>query len=414
MTPTTRSQKVEFSGSRDATLAGRLELPVGAAPRAYAVFAHCFTCSKDVFAAARISRALAEHGIGVLRFDFTGLGGSEGDFANTNFSSNVEDLLLAVDHLRREYAAPSLLIGHSLGGAAVLAAAGEVPEVRAVATIGAPSDPAHVSHLFDCAVDTIEREGEATVQLAGRPFQIRKQFLDDVAEQQLRDRVATLGKALLLFHSPVDEVVDADHARRIYAAAEHPKSFLSLDGADHLLTRAEDSRYVAGVLANWADRYLDAPVSADEPVEPRPEPGTVRVRETGRGKFHLEVDDGRHVLIADEPVKVGGDDAGPSPYEFLLASLGSCTVMTLRMYAAHKGWSVERIACELRHEKVHADDCEHCETDKGKIDRIARRLVIEGDLDAEQRARLVEIADRCPVHRTLHGEIDVVTELDAG
>ncbi len=403
----TKSRKVEFEGATGATLAARLELPSNE-PVAWAVFAHCFTCSKDVFAAARISRALAEFDIAVLRFDFTGLGGSEGDFANTNFSSNVADLLRAVDHLRREHQAPQLLIGHSLGGAAVLAAAPDVPEAVAVATIGAPSDPAHVSHLFECAIDQIERDGEAPVVLAGRTFRIQKQFLEDIEEQRLRERVRGLGKALMVFHSPVDEIVDIDHARRIYAAAEHPKSFVTLADADHLLTRPEDSRYVASVLAAWAARYIE---TVDDSREDALEPGVVRVGETGAGKFQVRIENGRHVLVGDEPLKVGGDDTGPSPYEYLLASLGSCTVMTLRMYATHKGLPVSRIACELRHGRMHAKDCEECETKTGRIDRIERRLVIEGELDEAQRARMLEIADRCPVHRTLEGEIVVATQL---
>ena len=398
MAENTRSERLEFEGVTGAKLAARLERPAGT-PRAWAVFAHCFTCSKDIFAAARISRGLADRQIGVLRFDFTGLGGSEGDFANTNFSSNIEDLLCAVDHLREHEAAPELLIGHSLGGAAVLAAAAKVPEVRGVATIGAPSDPAHVEHLFEDVIDDIEADGEASVQLAGRPFRIKKQFLEDVNDQRLRETVQKFGKALLLFHSPVDNIVGIDHARRLYAAAQHPKSFVSLPGADHLLTDPEDSRYVAATLAAWADRYLEA---SDEPAsESVVEPGTIRVVETGEGRFSLRIEDGRHTLRADEPRSIGGDDTGPAPYELLLASLGSCTVMTLRMYAERKGWPLLRVGCSLQHKA----------TGRGaeRVDRIERQLVVEGPLDEAQRARLLEIADRCPVHQTLHGQVDVQT-----
>ncbi len=399
--------KIEFENASGELLAGRLELPDGDA-RAFALFAHCFTCSKDVAAASRISRALAQRGFGVLRFDFTGLGNSEGDFANTDFSSNVADLRRAAGWLEEHHQAPALLVGHSLGGAAVLAAAFDLPAVRAVATIGAPSDPQHVERLLRDDVGRIEREGEALVELGGRRFPIRKEFLRDLDRQNLLDRLKDLDKAVLVMHSPIDAVVGIDHARRLYEALRHPKSFVSLDDADHLLSRRADARYVADVLAAWASRYVDGETAAaDDAALP---PREALVTERDPDAFEQSVRIGRHVLVADEPESSGGHDRGPDPYGFLLAALGTCTSMTLRMYARHKGWPLEHVAVHLRHEKVHAKDCEDCESKDGKVDQIHREIRIVGDdLDDEQRARLLEIADRCPVHRTLGSETKVRT-----
>ena len=401
-----RSEKLSFASAEGAQLAGRLELPAGR-PRATALFAHCFTCTKDIFAAQRIAGGLAEAGIAVLRFDFTGLGHSEGEFANTNFSSNVADLLAAVEHLRREREAPKILIGHSLGGAAVLAAAPQVPEAVAVATIGAPADPAHVSHLLQDARPEIEARGEAEVLLAGRPFRIRKQFLEDIAAQKLEQAIGGLRKALLVFHAPRDETVSIDNAGAIFGAAKHPKSFISLDDADHLLTRKADARYVAQALSAWVGRYL----GEEEPEPLAAAPGSVLVREAGAGRFAQDMLVGGHRLRADEPLAIGGDDSGPGPYDLLLAGLGACTSMTVRMYADRKGWPLERVAVTLRHDKIHAQDCADCETREGKLDRIERALSLGGPLDDEQRRRLLEIADKCPVHRTLHSEVLIETAL---
>ncbi len=402
------SEKITFTGSQGEELAARLDRPLGR-PKAYALFAHCFTCSKDVFAAARISTALAERGIAVLRFDFTGLGMSGGDFANTNFSSNVDDLLAAVDFMRENLQAPAILIGHSLGGAAILAAAGRVPEARAVATIGAPFDPAHVAHIFADARPEIEAKGEAEVVIAGRAFRIQKQFLDDIAAQPMESAIGGLGKALLIFHAPLDQTVGIDNAGLIFAAARHPKSFVSLDDSDHLLSRKRDAIYAANLLAAWAVRYLGDDPAAE--TAPKVESGTVLVAETGEGKFTNLVSDGTHTLRADEPPAVGGLDTGMTPYGLLLAALGACTSMTLRMYAERKKWPLEKIAVRLKHEKIHAEDCAECETREGKIDRIERRLEITGALDHEQRQKLLEIADKCPVHRTLESENLIVTSL---
>lgn len=401
------STKIDFTGALGETLAARLDSGPGV-PRAYALFAHCFTCSKDVFAATRIAEALAGQGIATLRFDFTGLGASDGEFANTNFSSNVDDLIAAADHLREHYAAPAILIGHSLGGAAVLAAAGRVAEAKAVVTIGAPSDPGHVSHLFSGDIDRIEADGEAEVKLGGRSFTIQKQFLEDIAGQRLADGIAAMRKALLVFHAPHDDYVDVSNAGEIFGAAKHPKSFVSLDDADHLLTRKDDAIYVADVISAWVHRYLDAETISD-PDEA--EAGVVTVTENGIGKFGQDISVGPHLFHADEPPSVGGRNTGPTPYQLLSAGLGACTTMTLRLYAGHKKIPLERVSVDVRHNKTHAEDCESCETQDGKIDTFEREITLEGDLDAETRQRLLEIADKCPVHRTLHSEVQVVTTL---
>jgi uncharacterized OsmC-like protein/pimeloyl-ACP methyl ester carboxylesterase len=399
------AERFDFPNAKGEKLAAVLDLPEGT-PRAYALFAHCFTCGKNVVAAKRIADALTGLGIAVLRFDFTGIGSSEGEFANTTFSSNVADLVAAADHLRKMRQAPALLIGHSLGGAAVLAAADAVEEARAVVTIAAPSDPGHVTHLFKDQLDAIGEHGEVEVALAGRPFRIRREFLADVAEQKLTDRIARLHKALLIFHSPTDDTVGIENAAHIFAAAKHPKSFISLTGADHLLTKRSDAVYVANVLAAWAERFLDA-----APTERASEDGPrqVTVTETGGGKFQQTIAIGPHRLTADEPVAAGGLDSGPGPYDFLLAGLGACTSMTLRIYAEHKQLPLERVSVTLSHSKIHAQDCEECETREGKIDRIERAITLTGALSDEQRARLIEIADKCPVHRTLTSEINIRT-----
>jgi putative redox protein len=404
-----RSERFDFPNARGQTLAALLERPAGE-PAAVALFAHCFTCGKDNLAAKRIAQALAERGIAVLRFDFTGLGASAGEFANTDFSSNVDDLVAAADHLRRTLRAPALLVGHSLGGAAVLAAAERIPDAKAVATIAAPSDPGHVTGMFKDALADIRTQGEREVVLAGRPFRIRREFLDDVAERKLLPAVADLRKGLLVLHSPTDETVGIDNATRIFLAARHPKSFISLADADHLLTRRSDAIYAAHVIAAWAERYLDAAGAAAMAgvAEGRRE---VVVAETREGKFQQAVTVGPHHLLADEPVAAGGLDSGLSPYELLVAGLGACTAMTLRLYAEQKKLPLARVTVTLSHAKIHAEDCETCETKEGMLDRIERTIALEGPLDAGQRARMLEIADRCPVHRTLTSEIDIRTTL---
>ena len=400
------TERFQFPGTGGHQLAAALDLPDGSI-RAYALFAHCFTCSKDSLAAKRIAAALTLRGIAVLRFDFTGLGSSEGDFANTTFSSNVADLVLAANHLRDIGKAPALLIGHSLGGAAILAAATQIPEAKAVVTIAAPSDPAHVTHMFADRLDDIRTHGEIEVQLAGRPFRIKREFIDDVAEHNLLAHVAKLHKALLILQSPTDDTVGIDNATRIFLAAKHPKSFVSLDGMDHLLTKKEDAVYVADLIAAWVARYL-GPVAGAEVGLPD-EPRKVVVSETRATKFQQQIVVGPHRLIADEPLSAGGADTGPGPYDLLLSALGACTAMTMRLYADRKALPMARVTVTLNHGKIYAKDCEECETKEGMLDQIERVIAIEGALDAEQRGKLMEIADKCPVHRTLTSEIRIVT-----
>jgi uncharacterized OsmC-like protein/pimeloyl-ACP methyl ester carboxylesterase len=398
------TERFQFPGS-GGQLAAALDTPEGPI-HAYALFAHCFTCGKDVLAAKRIAVALAAKNIAVLRFDFTGLGSSEGDFANSTFSSNVADLVRAADHLRKVHKAPALLIGHSLGGAAILAAAGQIPEATAVVTIGAPSDPTHVIGQFADSIDKIRKEGQAEVSLAGRPFTIKREFLDDVAEHSLMEHITKLHKALLVMHAPTDDTVGIDNATRIFVTARHPKSFVSLSGADHLLSDRRDAAYVADVISAWASRYLDARTADDKASEA---PREVVVRETRNGKFQQMVSVGPHQLLADEPVAAGGDDTGLAPYDLLLAGLGACTSMTMRLYADRKALPLERTTVTLRHNKIHAEDCAECETKAGMLDQIERVITMEGALDAEQRKRLLEIADKCPVHRTLTSEVRILT-----
>jgi len=401
------TERFQFEGEGGHQLAAALDLPDGQ-PVAYALFAHCFTCGKDVLAAKRIAVALAARGIATLRFDFTGLGSSEGDFANSTFSSNVADLVRAADRLRETRKGPAILIGHSLGGAAILAAAGQIAEAKAVVTIAAPSDPSHVTGLFKDHVDNIRAQGEAKVSLAGRPFTIKREFLDDVAEHSLMDKIAHLHKALLVMHSPTDDTVGIDNATRIFVTAKHPKSFVSLSGADHLLSDRRDSAYVADVIAAWATRYVDL-ATVEGAAEATDKPQQVVVRETRASKFQNTVSIGPHHLLADEPRSTGGDDTGPGPYDFVLAGLGACKSMTMRLYADRKSFPLERATVTLKHNKIYARDCEECETKEGMLDQIEVAIGLEGPLDADQRKRILEIADKCPVHRTLTSEIRIVT-----
>jgi len=400
------AERFDFPNSQGHKLAALLDRPDGPI-RAVALFAHCFTCGKDNKAARLIAHNLTSHGIAVLRFDFTGLGSSEGEFANTSFSSNVDDLIAAADHLRARVAAPAILIGHSLGGAAVLAAAHRVAEARAVVTIAAPFDPAHVAGLFGDRIEELKSQGEIEVTLAGRSFRIRRDLLDDVSAQNLTGRIGDLHKALLVFHSPTDETVGIDNASRIFTTAKHPKSFISLAGADHLLRRPSDAAYVAHVIAAWAERYLDTAMPAARSTDA--EPHEVVVQETQHGTFQQEVTAGTHRFLADEPVAAGGLDSGPGPYDLLLAALGACTSMTLRLYADRKKIPLARTRVLLRHSRIYASDCAECETKEGMLDRIERMISLEGELNADQRKRLLEIADKCPVHRTLTSEVNIRT-----
>jgi putative redox protein len=382
-----------------------LELPVNRHPHAFALLAHCFTCGQNLTAIHNISRELNMAGIGVLRLDFTGIGESEGDFVDTNFTSNISDLISGAEWLREHHAPPTLLVGHSLGGAAVLCAAGRIEGVRAVVTVGAPFAPDHVSRHFAHRREEIESEGEATVDIGGRPFRIARQFLDDLDNHQIQKNIRDLDAALLILHSPQDRTVSIDEAAKLYTAARHPKSFVSLDGADHLLTDQQDSHYAGEVIAGWASRYL--PVAEDDPLR---SDHSVAVR-LGEEGYTTEIMVRQHHLTADEPVKVGGNDFGPGPYELVSAGLGACTAMTIQMYARRKGWTIEEVRVHLDHKKDYAEDMEAATDTPRKIDRFERVIELRGDLTDTQRSRLLEIADRCPVHRTLHEVVEVTTVL---
>ena len=415
-------QKITFPGHQGQDLAGLIELP-DHEPKAVALFAHCFTCGKDIAAASRIARNMVKKGFAVMRFDFTGLGGSDGDFANTNFTSNVEDLIRAADFLRREYSAPQILIGHSLGGTAVLNAASKIPESRGVVTIGSPADAQHVSHQFESELEEIEAKGEAEVSLAGRKFLIQKQFVDDIRKTSI-DTIRNLKKAYLIMHAPLDDIVSIKEAEKIYQAAAHPKSFVSLDDADHLLSRSSDAEYVASVVASWSQRFIDGSTSHENTpsveMEACPIPGNgmsiSKIEHPGSllaseidHKFAIQMDNGRHRWRADEPATVGGGDSGPDPYDLLLSSVGACTAMTMRMYAERKGWPLPDVHVSLNHKRRYDKDCVDCETQPQQIDQITRDIVIKGDLDDDQKKRLMEIADKCPVHKTLTGQLEITT-----
>jgi len=401
-------KKIEFEGSQNTKLSARLDRPSGQI-KACALFAHCFTCGKDIAAASRIAKALTSDGIAVFRFDFTGLGKSEGEFANTNFTSNVEDLVKAADYMLENLQAPAILIGHSLGGAAVLAAARHIPESKAVVTIGAPADADHVAHHFGDKEAEIMEKGEAEVTLAGRPFRIRKQFLEDIKSQSLESAISDLDRALLVMHAPLDDAVSIDNAAQIFKAAKHPKSFVTLHEADHLISRKEDASYAARVIAAWVSRYIGTETEEDK--TPKPEEGTVLIQSTGQGQFQQKIITGKHELLADEPEAYGGNDTGPTPYDFLKMALGTCKSMTLRMYADRKNLPLEDVEVYVTHDKIHAEDCTNCESKDGKVDQFSCEIAIKGDdLTDENHKRLIEIADMCPVHKTLSSEIAIKTK----
>ena len=399
-------QKVKFQNKEGQNLVGRLELPANQEPHNYVIFAHCFTCNKNLSAVKNIGKSLTSNGFGVLRFDFTGLGESEGDFADTNFSGNVADLVVAAEYLKDNYKAPSLIIGHSLGGAAAIFAASEIPYIQAVATVGAPSNPEHVTHLLKSGIDEIQASGKAVVNLSGRDFTIKKQFIDDLQNKSLPDVANKLRKPLLVMHSPQDDTVGIKNAEEIYIAARHPKSFVSLDGADHLLMNKRDSIYTGEVISGWAKRYVDIPEASTLKTSHQ-----VIASLNAEDGFTTAMKVGNHHLTADEPTSFGGNDFGPSPYELVSAGLSACTVMTIQMYAKRKEWPLENVEVHTSYGKSHAQDCDDCETNSAKIDTFNRDIRFKGNLDEKQIDRLLQIADKCPVHKTLHSDTQIVTKL---
>ncbi len=401
-----KSTKITFTNAAGTELSARMDMPADRKPKHIALFAHCFTCSKDLSVVRNISRALTSNGFGVLRFDFTGLGESEGSFSESTFSSNISDLHAAMDYLAAEHSAPGLIIGHSLGGAAAIVAGAAAEHVKAIVTIGAPSHLDHIKKLFTGKVPEILAEGSADVSIGGRPFTIARSFLEDLEKRKLVDIVADMRKAILIAHSPQDTIVGIDNAAELYKAAHHPKSFLSLDGADHLLSNSKDSNYLGNMIASWAQRYLHT-LPEEELISEMP----VVAHITNEG-FTTQILAGGHPITADEPESVGGNNYGPSPYDLLSAALGACTAMTMKMYADRKKWDLQEAYVHLQHGKVHATDCAECdEKGNAKVDRFERLIELHGDLDDAQRKRLMEIADRCPVHRTLYDTVQVVTWL---
>lgn len=400
-----RSEKVYFTNSNGYKLSAKLELPADQHPHTYALFAHVFTGNKNLTATRHISRALTLDGIAVLRFDFTGLGESEGEFADTTFTSNVEDLMAAAAFLEEHYEAPKIMIGHSLGGAAAIFAASRLSSIQAVSTIGTPSEPEHVSHLLADKLEDIEKNGVAKVNVGGRMFTIKKHFLDDIRSKNMFKILRELKKPILILHSPQDTVVEIENAAQIYHASFHPKSFVTLDGADHMLSNKSDAAYAGSLIASWVMRYIDLP------KKPSLQTDRQVVARLGEIGFTTEILAGRHGLLADEAEEVKGDDFGPSPYQLLSAALGACTAMTLQMYARRKGWDLKEVKVHLDHGKRYVEDCMACENTERKLDHFDRVIEIEGDLTEEQRARLMEIANRCPVHRTLESEIRINTVL---
>lgn len=398
-------KKVKFPNPDGTELSGYLELPLNQQPHSFVLFAHCFTCNKNFFAVKNIARALSENGYGVLRFDFTGLGDSEGNFTDTNFSGNVEDLVAAATFLEKEHAAPSLLVGHSLGGSASIFAASQIPSVKAIATIGTPSSPQHVTHVLRSELEEIQAKGKARVNVGGRDFTIKEHFLNDLKTQDLGDIVSKIDAALLVLHSPQDTVVEIQNAEELYRAARHPKSFVSLDQADHLLTKTKDSQYAGKVIAAWASRYLDIPKKEELRTDHQV------VANLGEEGFTTQLKSGRHYFIADEPEKFGGNDYGPDPYDFLSAALASCTSMTIQMYVRRKKWPLKNVETHINHNKEHLEDCENCDRNTSKIDVFERQIVLEGNLDEEQQKKVLEIADKCPVHKTLSNKITIHTKL---
>jgi uncharacterized OsmC-like protein/esterase/lipase len=400
------TKKITFLNNEGQQLLGRLELPANQQPHNFVIFAHCFTCNKNLSAVKNISRALSSNGFGVLRFDFTGLGESDGDFSDTNFSGNVEDLISAAKFLETNYMSPTLIVGHSLGGAASIFAAAKIDSIKAIATVGAPSNPKHVQRILQSSVAEIKANGKAIVNLSGRDFTIKKQFLDDLNAKSLPEVAKNLRKALLVLHSPQDTTVSIKNAEEIYKAAHHPKSFISLDGADHLLSNKKDSIYVGNVISGWAKRYVDSV----EEKQLKTNLQVVASLDNDDG-YTTQLKVGNHYMLADEPLNYGGNDFGPSPYELVSAGLSACTAMTIQMYAKRKGWNIENIEVHTSYGKNHAEDCNQCDENSAKIDTFNREIKLDSKLDGKQIKRILQIANKCPVHKTLLSKTQIITNI---
>ena len=404
---TMKIEKLTFKNKEGKALSARIEFPVEDKPLAYALFAHCFTCGKDLIASRNISRTLTSKGIAVMLFDFTGLGASEGDFESSDFSGNISDIYAASDFLKENYKAPEIIIGHSLGGAAVLFAAAQLESIKAVVTIAAPFDPYHLTKMLSKDLDKIQEEGKAEVFIGGRPFTINQSFIDDLKAHNAEETARDLRKPLLILHSPQDETVSIENAAKIYTAAHHPKSFISLDGANHLLSNKRDSEYVGNIIAGWVRRYINAEEKQEKSIQSKSKVAVL----TSDESYTTQIKAGKHHLLADEPEDVGGDDRGPTPYDLMSSALGACTSMTLQMYAKRKKWDLKEVIVHLNHDKDYAEDCVNSEKSGAKIDQFERRIELKGDLDDGQKQKLLEIADKCPVHKTLHSDVKVITSL---
>lgn len=412
MSVLTTTERITFTNPSGQMLSARLDLPEGGC-RFYALYVHCFTCSKDLLPASRICRFLAAQGIGVLRFDMTGLGASEGDFAETNFETNIGDILSAVEAMTRASKEPSLLIGHSLGGTAAIVASGHIPSLKAVVSINAPSHPRHVKKRFLDQEDKIVKEGSAEVMVEGRPFVIKKHFLEALEETDMQTILQNLTVPLLVMQAPDDSIVHQQNGFDLFAAAKNPKSFCALPGADHLLTDLKSSEYVASMIKAWSAPYIAEThgTLSSSPIE------SVVVAENKKGKFTQDVTWGEHIFRADEPVEIaGGLGTGPSPYDFLTAALGACTSMTLRMYADLKKIPVEHISVRVQHHKEDRPEEKEILTTlplkkPDQMDVFSREISIEGPVTAEQKASLLTIAEKCPVHKTLSRRSEIVTKL---
>ena len=400
--------RLEIENRKGLKLQAYLELPANQKPNHFAIFAHCFSCNSNFNAVKNISRSLSNHGFGVLRFDFTGLGRSEGEFAESHFSANVEDLLDVSAFLEKNYKAPSLLVGHSLGGAAVIVAASKLENVKAVATVGAPATVGHVTHLFSHGIDDIPEKGEVEVKIGGRPFKINQEFVNDFSKTDLPEIIKDLRKPLLVMHAPFDKVVGIENAHEIYHNAIHPKSFVSLDDADHLLSRPKDSIYVGKMIGTWVERYFEQEENKMISTEGEQLVGHLNLLEDN---FTTSIQTKKHSFIADEPESVGGEDFGPSPYDFLSAGLAACTVMTLKMYAERKKWDLQEVFVYITYSKKHSDDLDIAVDTPTRFDHLKKKLKFIGNLDEKQRQRLKEIAAKCPVHKTLQSKIIIETEL---